>query len=161
MPLTVSMTVRLQHQHEVITDLIRGLPEEKLKQRIQPDKWSAFEQLVHLTAYQPTFSARLRKMELEENPLFTPYVADHDPLFHDYLQRSVKEIQDDLGTQRFIISNHLAGLSEQNLRRTGQHPKYGLLTIGEWTELFLLHEAHHLFKLFELTGQLRAAQQHL
>jgi hypothetical protein len=30
------------------------------------------------------------------------------------------------------------------------HKKYGALTIMEWTEFFLLHEAHHIFTIFQL-----------
>ena len=35
----------------------------------------------------------------------------------------------------------------------GHHPKYGALTLVEWTEFFLLHEAHHLFTLFKLLNE--------
>lgn len=159
MALSLSATTRLQHQHEVIHDLIRGLTEQQLKQRTIPDKWSAFEQLVHLTAYQPAFSGRLRKIEQEEVPEFTPYVAEQDPLFHDTLQKSLPEILGDFKTQRFIIINHLLALPDQTLRRTGRHATYGLYSIMDWTEFFLLHEGHHLFKLLQLTGALRNLHQ--
>ncbi len=156
MPLSQSTATRLQHQHELISDLIRGLSEKQLQHRTIPDKWSAFEQLVHLTAYQPSFSSRLKAIEQEEVPVFEPYMAEKDPLFHECLKLPLKELLENLHTQRFIIFNHVNALSEQTLRRTGRHRKYGPLTIVEWTEFFLVHEAHHLYKLFQLTAEARS-----
>jgi hypothetical protein len=153
MPLSASSLGRLQNQHKTVHDLIKGLSEEKLNSRVNPDKWSAFEQIAHLAAYQPTFFHRLQKMQHEESPSFERYIADNDPLFHECCKNSLKELLNDLETQRFIINNHLSSLPEQALRRTGRHPKYGLMTIVDWTEFFLLHEAHHLFSIFMLTRE--------
>lgn len=155
MPLSISALGRLQNQHKTIHDLVKGFSEEKLTKRASasPGKWSGFEQIAHLTAYQPTFFQRLQKMQHEESPSFERYVADNDPLFHECCKNSLKELLNDLETQRFIINNHLTTLSEQALRRTGRHPKYGLMTIVDWTEFFLLHEAHHLFSIFMLTRE--------
>jgi hypothetical protein len=153
MPLSISAISRLQHQHKTIHDLVKGLSEEQLNKRVNPEKWSAFEQIAHLAAYQPTFFGRLHKMQQEVSPSFERYVADNDPLFHECCKNSLKELLEDLDTQRFIIINHLTTLPEQALRRTGHHPKFGLLTIVEWTEFFLLHEAHHLFSIFMLTRE--------
>ena len=49
MPLSISLTDRLQHQHETILDLIEGFTEAQLKERVVPEKWSAFENIVHLS----------------------------------------------------------------------------------------------------------------
>lgn len=156
MPLSTVTTLRLQHQHEVLYDLVRGLPEPELRTRVIPDKWSAYEQMSHLTAYQPAFYNRLKRIEQEDQPLFEPYMADNDPLFRDTVQRSLKEMSEDFTTQRFILINHLLALPDVVLRRTGIHQRYGALSIPEWTEMFLLHEGHHLFSIFQLTSQLRA-----
>ncbi len=159
MALSVSVITRLQYQHDSIQELIEGLTETQLKQRILPDKWSAFEQIIHLAAYQPTFLSRLHRIEQEESPDFDRYVADNDPAFHACLQKPLLSLLEELSIQRFIITNHLTGLSDGVLARTGRHPKYGLLSMSEWTGFFLLHEAHHLFSLFMLTRDLRL-QQH-
>lgn len=156
MPLSTATTYRLQHQQEVLHDLVWGLTEPQLRTRVNPDKWSAYEQMVHLTAYQPAFHNRLKRIEQEEQPLFDPYLADNDPLYLDCMQRPLNEITEDFTTQRFILINHLVSLPDPVLRRTGVHLKYGQLSIPEWTEMFLLHEAHHLFCIFQLTSQIRA-----
>ena len=151
MSLSASVCSRLQHQHETIYELIRGFSEEQLRQRLQPEKWSAFEQLAHLVSYQPVFMQRLQIIHQENEPSFNRYVADNDPAFIACCKRSLQHLLNDLSAERSVITNYLMTLTEPAAGRIGHHPKYGSLTISAWTEFFLLHEAHHLFSIFMLT----------
>ena len=95
MPLTTSILGRLKTQHETVQELVKGLSEEQLKQRVNPEKWSAFEQIAHLVAYQPTFLKRLQLIAHQETPVFERYLADNDPQFHQCLGYSLKELLED------------------------------------------------------------------
>ncbi|HTL07315.1 MAG TPA: hypothetical protein VL307_03620, partial [Chitinophagaceae bacterium] len=106
-------------------------------------------------AYQPTFLARLQLMATKDVPVFERYVADNDPLFHQYLSYTLKELTEDINAQRFLINKHLTNLPENMLRREAVHPLYGRFTTAQWADFFLLHEAHHLFTIFMLTANLR------
>ena len=161
MALSISITTRLQHQHETLFELIEGLSEEQLKLRVIPDKWSVFEQIVHLTTYQPFHILRLQRIEKESDPVFNRYVADTDPAFLEGCKKSLKELVAQLNEQRNFINNHLLNMPATTLQRTGRHPKFGLLSVGEWTEFFLLHEAHHLFSIFKLVRELKGTLQQL
>jgi hypothetical protein len=160
MPLSSSLLNRLKNQHETLRELIKGMPEETLRRRINPDKWSAYENIAHLVAYQPAFLQRMQLIMQQENPVFVRYAADNDPVFHDCIQYSLAALLEDLDTRRFLINNHITGLSETALRKEGTHPVYGRFSIGQWTEFFLLHEAHHLFTIFMLTAAVRNSVQH-
>jgi hypothetical protein len=151
MSLSASVCSRLQNQHETIYELLNGFSEEQLRQRIHKDKWSSFEQVAHLVSYQPVFLQRLQIIQQENDPLFGRYIADNDPVFIADCKRPLSELLDDLRSQRTDINNHLFSLTDASVIKTGRHPRYGLLTIAEWTEFFLLHEAHHLFSIFMLT----------
>jgi len=70
MPLSESILARLQYQHYTINELIAGLTEEELKHPVNPGKWSAFDNVVHLAAYQPTFIKRINLMLNEQTPMF-------------------------------------------------------------------------------------------
>lgn len=155
MSLSASVCSRLQNQHETIQELLNGFSEEQLRQRIHKDKWSVFEQVAHLATYQPVFMQRMHTIQQTDIPEFDRYVADNDPAFIEGCKRSLRELLNDLSAQRTIITNHLMTLPVSALGKTGRHPKYGLLTISEWTEFFLLHEAHHLFSIFMLTRSTR------
>jgi DinB superfamily len=159
MPLSRSVLSRLLYQHNSISELISDLTEIQLKERLNPEKWSAFENVVHLAAYQPTFITRLGMMESGNEPLFQRYIADNDPIFHDYLKKPLSALQSDIIEKRSFINDQLSGLSEAQLDLKGVHPVYGSITIARWADFFLLHEAHHLWTIFQLTSQLRVSSQ--
>src|SRR6266700_502836 len=79
MPLSTSILTRLEHQHETVHELTKGFSEEQLRQRVNPDKWSVFQQLAHLASYQPVFLHRMQQIEQQHQPAFERYVADNDP----------------------------------------------------------------------------------
>jgi len=162
MPLSPSILTRLKHQHEALPELISGLTEQQLKQRINPDKWSAFENIAHLAAYQPIFLARLEKIAAEDAPSFEPtferYVAEKDPSFPDYLNIPLRSLLDLISGGAAQITTRLTSLNDTELLRVAVHPKYGRLSVSQWTQFYLLHEAHHLFTIFMLTQELRTAQ---
>lgn len=155
MPLSNAIQCRIKSQHESLAEIIRGLPETRLRERTKPDKWSAWENIAHLAAYQPTFLRRLQQINHVDKPVFERYVADSDPLFHQCCDRSLQELTEDLSTHRFLINNHFNQLTETGLRRQGIHPVYGEFNVAQWAEFFLLHEAHHLFTIFTLTASMR------
>ena len=159
MPISASILARLQYQHQTVKELIAGIPEDRLRQRVNPDKWSAFENIAHLAAYQPVFIGRLKKMQEEPSPVFERYKAGNDPLFPGYLEKSLQELLTDLDEKRSVIIAELTGMDEATLRRTGRHPSYGLFAISQWADFFLLHEAHHLYTIFMMVQELRAKQE--
>lgn len=159
MLLSAAVTSRLQHQHESLQDLLKGHNESQLRQRPPSGKWSPFEQVAHLAAYQLVFLQRMKQVEQGNNPLFERYIGDDDPVFLEYRELPLQQLLENLYIQRFIIINYLTALPEAALRNTGRHPKYGEFTLAEWTEFFLLHEGHHLFHLFLLTRELTIATQ--
>lgn len=155
MPLPASTLSRLEFQHQTIRELIRNTTEGDLRRRVQPDKWSAFENIAHLTAYQPMFLRRLQRMKEESDPSFTRYVAEQDPLFPLTLEKSLDQLLADIDEHRATLITELTAMDEATLGKYGTHPKYGRFSIKEWTEFFLLHEAHHLYAIFMLVQDLR------
>jgi hypothetical protein len=138
--LSNSLLSRLQYQHETIYELVKGLIPDELKQRINPDKWSAFENIVHLVAYNPTFLNRIDIILNEERPVFDPYVADNDPHFRSCLEKPFEVLMQDLQNERAMIFNAITGLNSNQLDRKALHKKYGEMSLLKWTEFFLLHE---------------------
>ncbi len=149
MSLPASIRARLQYQHETVYTLIAGVTEEQLRQRAIPEKWSVFENIAHLAAYQPVFITRVDRIKREQDPAFDRYAAEEDPLFPAYLDKGLEELIRIMVADRSTINRKLAGLEGAILLRSGRHPKFGLLTLEQWVEFFLLHEAHHLFTMFK------------
>ncbi len=159
MPLSASILSRLLHQHETIGELISGFSEQQLKQAPIPDKWSPFENIVHLAAYQLTYIQRITLILQADQPRFERYIAENDPLFHTSLKKSLPELLDYTNHNRSIMIDFLTGLGDDQLKLKGIHSKYGSLTLNQWTEFFLLHEAHHLWTILQLISTHRAVRQ--
>jgi uncharacterized damage-inducible protein DinB len=155
MQMPSSVSTRLQYQHKCLLDIIDGLSDEQIRQRIMPDKWSIFENIVHLQTYQHIMIARIKQILDLESPLFERYKADDDPEFIQNCTKSSREILQDLISTRKEMSAALLTFNEKDLVRTGKHPAYGNMNLLQWFNFFLLHEAHHLFVIFKMASTLR------
>ena len=155
MPLPRPTLDRLKTQHEVVGILISGLSKSELKFRPIPEKWSVHENIAHLTCYQPRVVARTQKILDEDNPSFPAYIPEDDSEFPDFLAMSIEELISHLNTMRMELVDLISNLTDEQIKRTGTHSKFGIMNIAEWTEFFLLHEAHHLHTIFRLTRSIK------
>jgi len=155
MKISFSLSTRLEHQHESLADSLNELPDEQIRRQIILGKWSIFENIVHLQTYQHTFLQRIERILAENNPSFPRYTAEADPEFLDNCERPTREIIRDLENTRKEMAFILLSLSTDALDRTGTHPVFGKMTVLQWLNFFLLHEAHHLFTVFKLGAELR------
>jgi len=150
--LSASILARLRHQHETIRELTGALPEQQLRLRVDPAKWSAFENIAHLACYQPVFLHRIHRIQQENNPFFPRYVAEADPEYPGYVEQSLGRLLATIHLDRQTLITLLEGMDAAALQRTGQHARYGLFPQAQWVEFFLLHEAHHLYTIFQLAN---------
>ncbi|MER3498324.1 MAG: hypothetical protein C4308_06645 [Chitinophagaceae bacterium] len=155
MLLPTSITTRLEYQHKSLLEIIEGLSDEQIRRPVITGKWSIFENIVHLAVYQHLFINRIRKILSENNPAFEQYTPDIDPEFADNCTKTTREIMQDLITTRRELITGIHSLTASDLHKKGKHSAYGNLSLKEWLNFFLLHEAHHLFTIFKLTAELR------
>jgi uncharacterized damage-inducible protein DinB len=158
MTLPSSITTRLQYQHKSLLDLIEGLTDEQVHKKIIPNKWSVFENMVHLQTYQHVFIFRVREILKGDNPAFERYTADSDPYFPVNCSKPSWEIIQDLLALRKDIAAEVNNIKEEELIKTGTHPVFGQMNLVQWLNFFLLHEAHHLFTIFKLAAELKKEQ---
>ncbi|MEP6700499.1 MAG: DinB family protein, partial [Bacteroidota bacterium] len=113
------------------------------------------ENIVHLQTYQHTFIKRVQMILGENTPSFTRYSAETDFLFLDNCGKSTREVMQDLLSTRKEIASGMLSFQPADLVKTGIHPVFGQMTMIQWLNFFLLHEAHHLFTIFKLVGLLK------
>jgi uncharacterized damage-inducible protein DinB len=155
MQLPSYISTRIQYQHKSLVDIIDGLSEEQIRRNVTADKWSIFENIVHLQTYQHIFCERMDTILKEENPSFPRYSADADPLYLDNCHMTTREIMQDFITTRKEMVLRTMNLSDSDLERTGTHPFFGKMNMVQWLNFFLMHESHHLFTIFKLTAELK------
>ena len=144
---------RLKLQLDCLPTLLSGLAEGALERRPAPDKWSSREHLAHLARYQNMFLARLQRMVDEDRPVLPRYRAEDDPEWQFWLDQPTGDIFHKLVTDRRELIGRVEQLSDAELTRTAVHSHFGEMTIVQWLEFFLLHEAHHLLAVLQRTRE--------
>lgn len=150
-----SLSTRLQYQHKSLIDIIDGLSDEQVRRQVVTGKWSIFENIVHLQTYQHTFVDRIKQMLEKSNPIFSRYTAEADPEFLDNCGKSTREIIQDMISVRKQMAAEITSFPDTDFIKTGTHPVFGQMTLLQWLNFFLLHEAHHLLTVFKLAAELR------
>lgn len=51
----------------------------------------------------------------------------------------------DLTTCRKTLLQRVVSCADEDFARVGLHPAFGALTLAEWLDFFLIHEAHRLY----------------
>jgi len=145
-----ALVCRLKTQHLAVAEIVKHIDEQSLNHQTEPGKWSIKDNIAHLVSYQPVFIGRVHQMLKGDTPVFNAYRADNEPDFIEAQGLSLTDLLSKLNGNRRQILELITNLPDDQLELKGTHPKYGTLTITEWTEFFLLHEAHHLFTMFRL-----------
>lgn len=152
MPIHQSLTNSLAHQHELINRIMERVSSTRSMLRPAADKWSIHDNIAHLARYQFLFIERLNRIQTEHTPAFERYKAEDDPGFEDTRKKNTLELLKSLREQRKKINELVLSYSDEQVKRTGNHPKFGNLTAEQWLEFFVLHEAHHIFTMFQLAN---------
>lgn len=148
--LPFSVDTRFRTQHLSLAEITAGIPQETLQQEIRPGKWTAFENAAHLAVFHPVYMERFKRILAEDEPVFERYSWENDKLFAQYKNIRNTALLDIYRKDREEMIAFVDGLDVQDLRRRGSHPAYGNFDMAQWIELFILHEAHHLFTIFQL-----------
>jgi len=148
-----ALVCRLKTQHLAVAEIVKHIDEQCLSYHPEPGKWSIKDNIAHLVSYQPVFIGRVHQMLKGDTPVFNAYSADNEPDFIEAQGLSLNDMLSKLNGNRRQILELITNLPDDKLSLKGTHPKYGTLMITEWTEFFLLHEAHHLFTMFRLAKE--------
>jgi uncharacterized damage-inducible protein DinB len=144
-----TVAVRLKTQLDCLPTILAGVPHDALERRPAADQWSAKENLAHLARYHQVFRERINRILKEDRPVFTRYRAEEDPEWPAWAAKSSGAVLGELHALRSQLISVFDGLSDAELLRTGVHPRFGEMTVLQWMEFFLLHEAHHLYTVMQ------------
>ena len=149
MSVPVSTMLRLRAQLECLPLLVAGAGEGALEKRPEPAKWSGRENLAHLARYHEVFIDRMERILREDRPLLERYRAEDDSEWPRWKDLPAQEILRALQELRAELIEYTTHLTDDDLARSGRHSRFGEMTLPQWLEFFLLHEAHHLFAVMQ------------
>ena len=143
--LSQSARSRLATQLECLQVILGGRDAAAINRRPASGKWSAHENLAHLARIHEITLERIRRILSEERPQLPRYTAEDDPEWPQWTAMRTEDVLRRLSTLRDDLIQLVTRLSPEQLNRVGVHGGLGDMTIPEWIEFFLLHEAHHLY----------------
>jgi len=150
MELYPSLLTRLETQHSVVRQLLEQTPPEIINTPADSGKWSIHDQVAHIARYQSVFTERVQSMLRFDTPAFDRYNAELDSEFETWRSMDLFMVLSQLDHDRSFLYQQITSLTAEDLARCGEHPRFGKMDIPLWTEFFLLHEAHHLYSIFQL-----------
>jgi uncharacterized damage-inducible protein DinB len=144
MGLPVPTLLRLKSQLDCLPVVVAGAGEGALDKKPAPDKWSARQNLAHLARYHEIFLDRLERIVCEDRPMLERYSAERDAEWPHWNALPANEVLSRMHALRMELIESVGQLSDDELSRTAAHSRFGEMTLVQWLEFFLLHEAHHL-----------------
>lgn len=124
-----------------------------------PGKWSALLNLAHIGRHHEIMRERLDRVLAEDNPTFPRYTETDDPGWAEWEALTVGGVMDRLGSRRAELVAWASALTPAQVRRTGEHMRFGPLDVPHWLEFFLVHEAHHLYVALQRLAEARSARR--
>jgi hypothetical protein len=139
------LQARLAGQLDATLRLAQAAPEIALAWSPPSGQWSALENLAHLARHHEVMLERLGRILAEDAPSFPRYRAEADPDWARWRKQAKGDLLPALASLRRRMIDFVATLDASALARTGIHARFGRLSVAEWLEFFLIHEAHHLY----------------
>src|SRR5205809_2629121 len=106
-----SLQLRMQQQADSLSILLHHLTEKQIRFRPIHDKWSVFENLVHLARYHEVFINRMKQVVNGNSPTFQQYKAENDLGFYNWMEKSFIDLMNDFRGDRHNLNNYLESLS--------------------------------------------------
>ena len=142
--------VRLNTQLDCLQVILKDVSIAALNRKTAPDKWSAVQNLAHLARYHEVFLERLERIRTEDQPEIARYSAEADRAWPEWSELPLDEVLARLFRLRAQLVAVVGELPESFASRTAIHSTFGEMNIALWMEFFLLHETHHLYRVFQL-----------
>jgi hypothetical protein len=136
---------RFEENAEFVQRVFGAIPEERLRERRLPDKWSAHENLAHLGQFHSAIRDRVTWIVTQDNPTFERYQPDADPGTQRWVALPSTKMLADFRTERRSLVTSLRSLPGEAWARPGTHSVFGTLTLTGWLEFWLQHEGHHVY----------------
>src|SRR5215216_5470555 len=111
----------LENAPAMIIPLVREVPDDILKRRPTPGKWSVHEHACHLATVHPLFNTRLDMMLTQSNPTIRPYSPDKDDEEDALLKIDLKEAMGRFAHDRRQLVERLKGLPGEDWNRRAEH----------------------------------------
>jgi len=145
----------LSRTPQVLDALLRDLPDAWVSATEGPETWSPYDVVGHLihgerADWMPRVEHLLAHGEAVPFPAFDRFAQ-----FEDSKGKALPELLDTFRDLRAESLRRLAALrlTTADLRRTGRHPEFGQVTLGQHLATWVAHDLDHLVQISRVMGR--------
>ena len=134
----------------LIETMLRDLPEELLRWKPAPERWSIAEVLGHLGDMEMVYADRTRRIVTEESPTLEKYDAAGTVVIGDYVRGLASEnLAFFIKTRRSTVIL-LRSIPADSGEREATHSELGHITLHQMLSEWASHDLGHLRQIAEL-----------
>jgi DinB superfamily len=134
----------------LLETMLRDLPEDLLRWKPAPERWSIAEVLGHLADLELLYADRTRRIVTEENPVLQKYDAAGTVLIGDYTHGSATENLAVFIRIRRSTIILLRSIPADSGEREATHSELGNITLHQMLSEWASHDLGHLRQIAEL-----------
>jgi len=145
----------LRRTPSVVRDLLGDLPASWTEAVEGPNTWSPFDVVGHLihgerADWMPRVEHLLRHGDAVPFPPF-----DREAMFEASRGQSLGDLLDTFARTRTESLERLEGLrlSDADLSRTGRHPEFGVVTLGQHLSTWVAHDLGHISQIVRVMAR--------
>lgn len=146
---TSQLIVNLKNSPLLLKDILQFVPNDLLKQRRIPEKWSIHEHVCHLALVEQMMRERLQMFIQEERPVLQPYCPGESDKT-DLMEMNLHESIDTYERLREEFIQRLSSLGEGVWLKQAEHSEYKEYTPYIMARHLYLHDNIHLYRIEEL-----------
>ncbi|HEY9139592.1 MAG TPA: DinB family protein [Bryobacteraceae bacterium] len=137
--------LRLQSEApRTLASLIEGVPEQKLRHRPAPDKWSIVEILAHLAEDELSSTWRYRQMIEHSGGTLLGFDQEKWARLGDYASWNASDALEMFRLLREANLRMLARLSPEEWECAGEHVERGKLSVRDLARHMAAHDVNHV-----------------
>ena len=145
----------LQRTPAVLRALLQNLPDEWTRATEGPGTWSAFDVVGHLIHGEKTDWIPRVEHLLEHGDAVVFEVFDREAMFAASRGRTLVELLDQFAMLRAQSLEKLSSLrlTDDDLARTGRHPEFGVVTLGQHLSTWVVHDLTHVSQIVRVMAK--------
>lgn len=140
----------LENSPAILKDLISKIPEEGLKLRRIPGKWSIHEHACHLADVQPMLYNRFVVFKKESAPVFKPFLPGTTVSDAHLIETDLGKAMDNFDQERKKQLDLFRTFKPNDWYREATHPEYQQYTPEILLRHLLMHDHFHMYRIEEL-----------
>lgn len=134
----------------VIIPLIREVPSQILKRRPSPEKWSAYENAIHLSQSDASFRARLELILSTPEPFIEVIENSVEDEAGAMLEIDLDESLDRYVRERATLVERLKQLPPDQWQKTAVHEAFDHYSVFIMFRHLFVHEMLHAYRIEQL-----------